>query len=51
MSKFNKKNEETESKSIPLAYSAVLTHGHTGQLPGGPTSIGATCLSIYVVYV
>jgi len=24
-----------------ILISAVLTHGHAGQLPGGPTSIGA----------
>jgi len=29
MSKFNRKKEETESKLIPLAYRAVLAHGHT----------------------
>ena len=31
--------------------SAVLMHGHIGQLPGGGVmSIWATCLSMYVVY-
>ena len=49
MSKFNRKNEETESKSIPLVYSAVLAHGYTGQLPEGPVSIGATCFYLYML--
>jgi len=30
--------------AMPLAIgSAVLTQGHTGQLPGNPTTIGAPC--------
>jgi hypothetical protein len=37
------------SESMPRRR-AVLTHGHAGQLPGVPTSIGAQCKSMYVVY-
>jgi len=31
-------------------FSAVLTRGHAGQLPEGPTRIGAPCESMHAVY-
>jgi len=34
------KSTKSGSELVPI-HSAVLIHGHTGQLPGDPTSIGA----------